>query len=304
MSFKNFLVKTLTKKHIKKLDQDTLMEIMRTSRMDTKFDENQHRISGWEIPQDVEFVQTVYKNIRLEEMCYNDTKNTENVILMFHGGGYLGRLNDIYSQFMYKLCNASLNYRVVSVEYRTSTIKPFPAAYEDALDAWEFLMNRSYKPENIIILGDSAGGGLGLALAMHLRDNNIKVKAYIGLSPWVDLNCNSEVHKNPKLRGTDPLFGTNRTLEICAEMYVGENDANDWRISPLYGNFDNLPKMFLTYGTCEILRKDVQNLYERASKKNDVVLKVYKGCQHDIQVMECKEADVAWQDISNFILSL
>ena len=87
-------------------------------------------------------------------------------------------------------------------------------------------------------------------------------------------------------------------------MYAGDFDIKDPRISPLYGNFSSLPKMCITYGSLEILRGDIQELYEKASKENDVTLKVYKNCQHDVITSNTKEANIAFKDIQTFINNL
>ena len=307
MSLKNTLVKTLMRTFMKKKSEDEMLKLIETSGVVVEYDENGLRKTNFEIPDELTFLQRFYKGIRIEEMYYSSKlkrPNEQKVVLMFHGGGYLGKINDIYTEWMCRLCKASKDYLVISVEYTTSQKGTFPAAYNDALASWEFLMNEGFLPENVVIMGDSAGGGLALALTMYLRDNNVNVKAYMGLSPWVNLNCTSECFINPQKKKMDPLFGSSNVLDTMAKMYVGDNDINDWRISPLFGSFENLPKMYITYGDCEILRDDIQALYDKASKENDVTLKVYKGCQHDIQTGGTKEAKKSWNDIEEFFSKL
>lgn len=307
MSLKNNFVNMMTKKLIKGKPDETMIEVFRTAREDVKFDENNFRISNFEVPVEYKYTQYFCNDIRLEEMkhfSYNPSNENANVVLFFHGGGYIGRLNTIYTKFMYNFCKLVHNYKIISVEYRTLREHTFPCAYEDALFIWNYLIENGYKAENIVIMGDSAGGGLGLALTMYLRDNNVKPKAYMGLSPWVNLTATSECFTNPKKRQMDPLFGSNNVIEILGKMYAGEHDINDWRISPLNGNFDNLPKMFITYGELEILRDDIIDLYKRASKNNDVILKIYKKCQHDVITSDTKEAKIAMKDVVDFIKNL
>ncbi len=307
MSFKNNLVKMFTKSFTKNKTEEEMLTLIETSGKEVRYDTSKLRVVEYEIPEEFVFTQYFYKDIRMEEMCYKnhvaDPAN-EKLILLFHGGGYLGKINDIYTEFMHKLCVASKDYKVISVEYKTSRLNPFPGAYNDALSAWEYVTSKGYLPENIIIVGDSAGGGLGLALTMYLRDNNIKVKAYMGLSPWVDLNCTSECFTNLKKKKKDPLFGSSNVIQALAKMYVGDHDVNDWRISPIMGSFEDMPEMFLTYGDCEILRDDIQSLYHKAKKTAQVTLKVYAGCQHDIQTGNTPESKKAWKDIAEFIQNI
>jgi acetyl esterase/lipase len=228
--------------------------------------------------------------------------NLEKVILFFHGGGFIGKLNSIYSNLMYKLCKQLPDYKIIAVEYRTLREHIFPNALNDSIIAWEYLMSEKYNPNNIIILGDSAGGNLGLALTMYLRDCGIFPKAYIGLSPWVNLDM--DAIENIEKKSLDPLFGSNNVLSILGKMYAGDYDIKDWKISPFYGDFKNLPKMFLSYGSLEILGDDIQALYEKAKDEVDIVLKVYNKCQHDVITSETKEGKIALNDVVDFINSL
>ncbi len=308
MSFKNNLVKTFTKAFASTKSEEQMLTLIETSGKATEYDENGFRITKYKVPEELTFTQYFYKDVRMEEMFFDghvEDPASEKIVLLFHGGGYLGKLNDIYTEFMERICKAAKGYKVISVEYRTSRVSPFPGAYEDALTAWEYVMEKGYKPENIIIMGDSAGGGLGLVLAMHLRDQGVAVKAYMGLSPWIDLTCTSECFTVPAKKKTDPLFGGSHVVEAAAKLYVGEHDVHDWRISPIMGSFENLPKMYITYGDCEIFRDDIQALYDKAKETvDDVTLKVYAGCQHDIQTSGVPEAKEAWKDVEAFISSL
>lgn len=307
MSFKLSLVKTFTKLFTGSKSEEQMLTLIETSGKVVEYDENGYRVNKYAVPDELVFTQHFYNDIRIEEMYsrgHTEDPANEKIVLLFHGGGYLGKLSDIYTEFMHKLCQQAKGYKVISIEYRTSRVSPFPGAYEDALTAWEYVMGKGYQPENIIIMGDSAGGGLGLALTMHLRDQGVKVKAYMGLSPWVDLTCSSECHTDHAKKKTDPLFGSSNVVEVAAKMYIGENDANDWRISPIMGSFENMPKMFVTYGDCEIFRDEIQALYDKAKQVADITLKVYAGCHHDIQTLNVPETNKAWKDVGEFISRL
>ncbi len=306
MSLKNNIIKFMTKKIIGKKNDEQMIELIKSGGEKTEYNSEGFRIVKKDIPSKYEFSQKKYSNLIIEEMFLKDKvdKKDKKAVLFFHGGGYLAKLTDIYTPFMMRFCDAYEEATIISIEYTTIQDAPFPAAYNDAITAWNYVTSLGYKPENIIIAGDSAGGGLGLALTLYLRDNDIAIKAYIGMSPWVTLNCTSECFTNLEKKKTDPLFGSSNVIENVAKMYIDKGDVNDWRISPLNGLFDNMPKMFITYGTEEILRDDIQELYDRASLKTDVVLKVYDKCQHDIQTSSAPEAAKAWNDIKEYIRTL
>lgn len=284
-----------------------MVEIIRTAREDVKYDENGHRISNCKIPNTISYHQYFCDDIRLEEMkLKTNTNNNDSAktILLFHGGGYIGKLNTIYTKLMYKLCEKIPNYKIIAVEYKTLKEFPFPYAFEDAIKVWDYLIEKEYNPQNIIIMGDSAGGGLGLALTMYLRDNNVFPKAYMGLSPWVNLDDSSECFTNQEKKLKDPLFGTNNVISILGKMYADKYDIKDWRISPLYGNYEKLPNMYITYGELEILRDDIIEMYNKAKKETNVELKIYKKCQHDVITSNTKEAKIAINDIATYITKL
>ena len=307
MSIQNTLVNAVTHKLVSKRTNEQMLNVMATSRMVTEYDKDGNRILNVTVPDHLTFSQFFVDKMRIETMhtIGKETgRGNQKIILMFHGGGYLGKITDMYTKFMIELCNIAPEYKIFSVEYTTSDIAPYPAAYEDALKAWDYLISKGYKSENIILLGDSAGGGLALVLGLLLRDTGKKFKAYVGLSPWVNMNCTSKSFTNEKLRKRDPLFGSNDVLDIMANKYVGDFDKNDYKVSPLYGSFEGFPACYITFGEYEVLSTDIQELADKMCEDaghHKVIVNVYKKCGHDIHTGVVPETKKAWRDLGEFI---
>lgn len=114
---------------------------------------------------------------------------TGRVILQLHGGGYIGPMKNIYRKFAVRYSKLSFGGDVLTIDYRVAPEYPYPAALEDAVYAYKWLIQeKEYEPDHIIIAGDSAGGGLALALVMYLRDHRLAMPGgIITMSPWTDL---------------------------------------------------------------------------------------------------------------------
>ena len=129
------------------------------------------------------------------------------MILQRMGGGYIGPMKNIYRKFAVRYSKLSFGGDVLTIDYRVAPEYPYPAALEDAVYAYKWLIQeKEYEPDHIIIAGDSAGGGLALALVMYLRDHRLAMPGgIITMSPWTDLtNSGASYTDNYE---TDPLFG-------------------------------------------------------------------------------------------------
>ena len=156
---------------------------------------------------------------------------TGRVILQLHGGGYIGPMKNIYRRFAVLYSKLSMGGDVLTIDYRVAPEHPFPAALEDAVYAYQWLIQeKKYAPEQIVVAGDSAGGGLTLALALYLRDHHMPMPgALITMSPWTDLTCSGESHLTNYDR--DPLFGNSRESMLYHSSYIGESDPKNPYIS-------------------------------------------------------------------------
>ena len=195
------------------------------------------------------------------------------------------------------------NVEVLTPNYRVAPTDKFPAALEDSVAAYKWLLDNGYKAENIIIAGDSAGGGLALATVMVLIKNNIKLpRAIITMSAWTDLTCTLSSYKERK--DVDPLFGHVERPLIFRSRYAEGLDKTNPFISPYYGEYKGFPKMLMQVGNCEMLYQDSIKVAEKAKNAGvDVILSEYDGMFHVFQAYKgvLKEANEAWEEVGKFV---
>ena len=160
-----------------------------------------------------------------------------------------------------------------------------------------------YKAENIILAGDSAGGGLSLALCMYLRDHGYDLPmGIIAMSPWTDLTASGESYDYNFEK--DPLYGNTRESLIYENAYPGDHDKTDPYISPVFGSFKDFPPMLIQVGSNEMLLSDSETVAEKARAEGvKVRLHVYEGMFHDFQMAytAIPESKKAWAEAGRFI---
>lgn len=206
--------------------------------------------------------------------------NTKSIIVYLHGGGYcFGSSLTTHKVGLTKLAKQT---RLVcySVDYRLAPEHQYPAALDDALIAWKHIVSQ-HPNCNIILAGDSAGGGLSLALMMYLRDNNERLPDGLVLfSPWTDLTCSGETYQTKAKY--DPMFTTNMPKD-SAKNYVPEDvKKTDPYISPLYGSFTNLPRTLILVGEDEILLDDSRLFAQKAKQSGvDIEIDIWPNMFHD-----------------------
>lgn len=192
---------------------------------------------------------------------------------------------------------------MLTIDYRVAPEHPFPAALEDTVEAYEWLLSCGFKPEQIIVAGDSAGGGLTLALCMYLRDHGKALPCgLIAMSPWTDLTASGESYDTNYER--DPLFGNTRDSLIYNKDYVGDADETNPYISPLFGDFTGFPPMLIQVGSYEMLLSDSTSVAEKAKKQGvKVRLSIYEGMFHVFQMamLMMPESKRAWAEVGKFI---
>ena len=192
------------------------------------------------------------------------------VILYLHGGGYTcGSLE--YAKGFAATLASQCGVRVFCAAYRLAPENPYPAAVDDALEAYRYLLKKGYAPRQILLCGESAGGGLIYALCLRLRQEGLELPCgLIGISPWVDLTGSGQSYETN--RDNDPSL-TQELLEFYAKCYT--TDPADPLCSPVFGDLTGLPPSLLFAGGDEILLDDARALHEKL---------VQSGCRSTLHI--------------------
>lgn len=207
--------------------------------------------------------------------------DTSRVLIYLHGGGYvIGSLKS-HRKLISDLARAG-NMQALAVDYRLGPEHPYPAALEDAVSAYEYILSTGIKPDNIVIAGDSAGGGLALATLLTLQQQNTSLPAAIAcLSPWTDLTISGKSFDSKA--EADPLI-SRKGLTDMANRYLNGADASSPRVSPLFGDLTGLPALLIHVGTDEALLDDSLRLADAAKQAGvAVTLKQWPGMIHVFQ---------------------
>ncbi|WP_148863584.1 alpha/beta hydrolase [Marinobacter fonticola] len=200
-------------------------------------------------------------------------------MLYLHGGAYTIGSAQTHKGITGHIAKAS-GGTIFVPDYRLAPEHPFPAALEDALAIYRHLLGLGYRPNRISIAGDSAGGGLTLALALKLKQEKLPLPgALIMLSPWLDLT-----HRHIHTPDIEPVLQLG-WIRKAAENYCSGLSLEEPFISPLYGNIDGLPPMLIQAGTQEILLNDARRLSEKARLAGvNATLEEYTDLWHVFQI--------------------
>ena len=193
-------------------------------------------------------------------------------ILFLHGGGYLIGSPSLYRHFTWRVADAA-KASVLSLDYRLAPEHPFPAALDDAVGAYRWLLANGADPDRIAVLGDSAGGGLALSLLLRLRDEGIRLPAAaVALSPWTDLGLTGASFTSNA--AGDPLVSAEQARRFVG-YYLDGADPRLPYASPLYGDLAGLPPTFIHVGSDEILRDDAVRMADRMREA---------GCRVELEI--------------------
>jgi acetyl esterase/lipase len=185
----------------------------------------------------------------------------ERVVLYFHGGGYVLGSVATHRDLISRIAR-SAGARSLAIDYRLAPEHAFPAAPDDCLRAYRWLLASGVAPTRLTIAGDSAGGGLVLATLLALRDAGDPLPAAaVCLSPWADLEGTGDSAQEGAV--DDPLIPV-EGLKGMGQLYLAGADARDPRASPLHGDYRGLPPLLIQVGTREVLLDDARRVAERA----------------------------------------
>jgi len=202
----------------------------------------------------------------------------DNVVLHFHGGGYLLGSAKASLEYASRLATA-VDGVCYSVDYRLAPEHPYPAAIDDAVAAYRALLGRGIPANSILLSGESAGGGLAVALALALRMAGDPLPAGIlAVAPFADLTLSGESVR--AFNGDDPAANRDLLTFMGASYFQG-HEPTDPLVSPLFGDLAGLPSLFVTATQGEVLLSDVTRLAERAEKAGvDVTLRLVEDSVH------------------------
>jgi acetyl esterase/lipase len=205
--------------------------------------------------------------------------DSSRVLLFLHGGGYCSG-SIISHRRMVSEAGRAAGVRTLAIAYRLAPENPFPAAFDDALNAWHFLRGHGIAAEHIAIGGDSAGGGLSLAVTLKLRNNKEKLPACLWLvSPWTDLTMSGPTLVTKD--AVDPLIHKGYLCEL-ADAYLGRAaDRQDPSVSPLFAELTGMPPMLIQVGSAETLLDDSVRLAAAAGQADvPVSLEIWSHMIH------------------------
>ncbi|MGE5415870.1 MAG: alpha/beta hydrolase [Acidobacteriota bacterium] len=224
----------------------------------------------------------------------------DKIMLYFHGGGYISGTCTAHRAIVAKFVKNS-NVPALLFEYRLAPENPYPAAVEDAVSAYRWLLSEGVLPENIVFIGDSAGGGLALATLLVVRDQGMPLpSAVVAYSPVTDYTCSGETYRTNLKKclapeGTGPAF---------AKHYAGGHDLTTPYISPLFGDLHGLPPMLIYVGSHETLLSDSTRYVEKAKASGvDVTFHIGEGLFHCYPALSpmFPEAAQAMKEICEFV---
>lgn len=238
--------------------------------------------------------------MRAEWMSVQRMHAKKNVILYCHGGGYMTG-SRLYARTITSKLTEHTSMEVLCFDYRLAPEHQYPCALEDAMKAWDYLMQTGYGARDVIIAGDSAGGNLALALTLQLKQQQrFLPKALVLLSPWTDMTNSGKTHETRA--EIDPVLDA-EYMKKAVKYYIGERDAADSLISPLFGDFKGFPPTYIQVGDNEILLSDSLSLHKKMLKANvNVQIDVFKGMWHVFQMSPFKTANKAIEQCAEFIL--
>ena len=266
--------------------QETLDAILRQSAFpaDSTVDEQREllrdAISAQPLPADVTVAAGALGRVPTAEITV-DGIEPRHVVLYFHGGVYVMSDAFLAAGLASQLARRT-NAKVMSVDYRLAPEHPYPAAVEDALAAYEALLETGTAPPDIVFAGESAGGGLAIATLVNARDHGLPLPAAaFVMSPYADLTLAGTTMDTR--RELDPLLSP-ELLQARVPDYTSGQDAGHPLISPIFADLSGLPPLIIQAGSHEVLLDDAIRLAGRAATADvEVMLDITPGVPHVFQ---------------------
>ena len=251
------------------------------------------------VPENVELMPESLAGMKAEWLVPRGAA-ADKLILYAHGGGYVsGSCNDhrgIISGFA-----RYAGVRTLLYEYRLAPEHPFPAALEDSVSVYRALLESGYAPDHILIAGESAGGGLALATLLALKEEGVPLPvACLAISPWTDLTCSGASYRTKNHLSPAPL----ESWTVFSRHYAGAQDPSNPLISPLFGELQGLPPLFINSGESDELFDDGKNFALRAREAGvEVTFRAGRDMVHCYPLLApmFPEATQAMEEMADFI---
>jgi epsilon-lactone hydrolase len=252
-----------------------------------------------DIPDGVSIKEQIINKIK-SEWLIPENADPEKLILYVHGGGYVSGSCSDHRRFVSGFAKFTGITNLI-YEYRLAPEHPFPAALDDSVEIYQWLLSSGFSPKNIIIAGESAGGGLTLAVLLALKERNIPLpEASVAISPWTDLTCSSDSYYTKNKVSPAPL----NCWKVFSHHYVGNNRGTNPLISPLFGDLENLPSIFINAAVDDELYEDGEKFFHKAKEAGiDITFRAGRGMVHCYPLLapRFREATEAMNEIVRFI---
>ena len=234
--------------------------------------------SVWPVAEDIELERVDIDGMP-GEWSIAPGSDASRVLLYFHGGGYCSGSILSHRRLVTEAGRAA-KVRTLAIEYRLAPEHPFPAALDDAFSAWSFLRTSGIAAGHIAVGGDSAGGGLTVALINRLRDAGERIPGCAWLiSPWTDLTLSGSTLATKD--AVDPIIHKAYLAELADAYLPPDMDRRDPRVSPLFADLSGLPPTLIQVGACETLLEDSTRFARAAGAANvAVTLQIWPDMIH------------------------
>ncbi|MEQ9297452.1 MAG: alpha/beta hydrolase [Cyclobacteriaceae bacterium] len=252
---------------------------------------------------DVQWKESEINQIPVLTLLPKDYKESTSIIIYLHGGGYT-MLSAKSRSATAALMAESTGLKVIAVDYTTAPFAKWDKIHDEVLQVIKGLLSEGYSMNDIVLFGDSAGGGLAASVTLHLRDIGMGLPAALVLwSPWADITETGDTYHT--LKYSEPQFLYDVTLSNCRDAYASPQDWKNPYVSPVHGDFDKgFPPTLIQGGTKEILLSGFIRLYQAIDQSgHEVKLDLYEGMVHVFQskLPDSPESKVAIDKSGDFI---
>ena len=224
------------------------------------------------------------------------------VLLYIHAGGFISGSCNTHRMHVAKFAKRS-QLKSLVFDYRLAPEHPFPAGLDDCVKAYKWLLEKGYKPQDILVGGESAGGTLTLSLLLALKEQRISMpKAAFSISPVSDLKCLADSFNYNAKNDIAPMG----SWDVWTKLYIGNNDPTLPLLSPQMGDYAGLPPLHICVGTHEIHLDDCENVARKAKRQGvDVILSKWPRMVHAFPILSplFPEAKNAMAEICEFAKS-